>query len=272
MCYDCGCSSEKERRVIEVRRKILEKNDRQATHNRQILNGKGIISLNLMSSPGSGKTALIEKTIYALGGGLRIAVIEGDLETDRDAARIRRKGIPVHQITTGQTCHLDAPMLHEAFHHIPLNEVDILFVENVGNLVCPAVYDIGTHVNVVLLSTTEGDDKPAKYPTVFRNSDMMLVTKIDLLAHNDFSTRRARADALAINPNLQIMELSSTTGSGFDKWTEMLYKLYSEREAFVTLHPDVTGKETPGQDKNQKGVVRDRPLRVIPVENSGLDL
>lgn len=235
MCHDCGCASGKESRVVELHQRILEKNDLEATHNRQILSRKGIIGLNLMSSPGSGKTSLIEKTIDALGGDLRIAVIEGDLETDRDAERIRCKGVPVHQITTGQTCHLDALMLHEAFHHIPLADVDILFVENVGNLVCPAVYDIGTHVNVVLLSTTEGDDKPAKYPTVFRNSDMMLVTKIDLLPHNDFSTPGARSDALAINPNLQILELSSTTGSGFDSWTEMLYKLHSEREAFVNI-------------------------------------
>ena len=240
MCHDCGCGSEKESRVVELHQRILEKNDLEATHNRQVLSRMGIIGLNLMSSPGSGKTSLIEKTIDTLGGGLRIAVIEGDLETDRDAERIRRKGIPVHQITTGQTCHLDALMLHEAFHHIPLSDVDILFVENVGNLVCPAVYDIGTHVNVVLLSTTEGDDKPAKYPTVFRNSDMMLLTKIDLLPHSDFNTRRAKSDALAINPNLQILELSSTTGSGFDSWIEMLYQLHSEREAFVTLRPAVS--------------------------------
>ncbi|MDX1764676.1 MAG: hydrogenase nickel incorporation protein HypB [bacterium] len=233
MCHDCGCSQQKKSRVVELHQRILEKNDLEATRNRQVLSGRGIIGLNLMSSPGSGKTTLIEKTIDALGGGLRIAVIEGDLETDRDAERIRRKGVPVHQITTGQTCHLDAVMLHEAFHNIPLTDVDILFVENVGNLVCPAVYDIGTHVNVVLLSTTEGDDKPAKYPTVFRNSDVMLVTKIDLLPHNDFSISRARSDALAIHPHLQILELSSATGSGFDSWTEMLYKLHSEREAFV---------------------------------------
>ena len=237
MCHDCGCSSEKESRVVELHQRILEKNDLEATGNRQILSGRGIIGLNLMSSPGSGKTTLIEKTIDALGGGLRIAVVEGDLETDRDAERIRRKGVSVHQITTGQTCHLDAVMLHDALHHIPLNDVDILFVENVGNLVCPAVYDIGTHVNVVLLSTTEGDDKPAKYPMVFRNSDMMLLTKIDLLPHNDFSAQRARSDALAINPNLQIMELSSTTGLGFDNWTELLYRLHSEKEAFVTAPP-----------------------------------
>jgi hydrogenase nickel incorporation protein HypB len=235
MCQDCGCSPARESKVVEVQRRILEKNDLQATDNRGYLNQRGIVALNLMSSPGSGKTTLIEKTIDALRGRLRIGVIEGDLETDRDAERIRRKGVPVHQITTGQTCHLDAIMLHEAFHHIPLTDVDILFVENVGNLVCPAVYDIGTHVNVVLLSTTEGDDKPAKYPTVFRNSDMMLLTKIDLLPHSDFSIRRARSDSLAINPDLQIMQLSSVSGAGMAHWIDMLNKLHSEREAFLNI-------------------------------------
>jgi len=148
---------------------------RQAESNRKHFDSYGIFAVNLMSSPGSGKTTLLEKTIEYLSDQLKIGVIEGDLETNRDAERIKSKGAPAYQITTGQACHLDAFMVHEGIHHLPLEKLDVVFIENVGNLVCPASYDIGTHLNVVLLSVPEGDDKPAKYPVMFRSADLLLL-------------------------------------------------------------------------------------------------
>lgn len=222
MCQDCGCSVHTSQKVLEVQRKVLEQNDLEAGHNREMLGSCRVLGVNLMSSPGSGKTTLLERTIDLLKGELRIGVIEGDLETDRDAERIRIKGVHVHQITTGQTCHLDAVMVHSAMHELPVQEMDILFVENVGNLVCPATYDIGTHINVVLLSTTEGDDKPAKYPVIFRNSDLMLITKTDYLPYTDFNTELAAESARAINPRIRVIKLSSRTGDGILEWLDFL--------------------------------------------------
>ncbi len=229
MCQDCGCSLSTNTKVLEVHKRILEKNDEEAAHNRAKLEKHGILGVNLMSSPGTGKTTLLEKTIELLDGTFTIGVIEGDLETDRDAERIRRKGVAVQQITTGQTCHLDAVMVHSALHRMPLEDIDILFVENVGNLVCPAAYDIGTHTNVVLLSVTEGDDKPAKYPLVFRKSDLLLLTKIDLAEVLDFDIEKAVSDATAINPRLQVMKLSAKTGEGMDAWIAFLNESLEDR-------------------------------------------
>jgi hydrogenase nickel incorporation protein HypB len=222
MCQECGCADTSHHKVVEIQRKVLEDNDTRAHHNRDTLNRHNVLGINLMSSPGSGKTTLLEKTIECITGDFRLGVIEGDLETEKDAERIRNKGIPVHQITTGQTCHLDASMIHDAMHLLPLHDLDMLFIENVGNLVCPAAYALGTHINVVLLSTTEGDDKPAKYPIVFRTSDVLLITKVDQLLYTDFNVERALQEARVINPSLEVMQISSKTGEGFDDWLTFL--------------------------------------------------
>jgi hydrogenase nickel incorporation protein HypB len=207
---------------VEVFEKILAANDRQADENRKHFEDCGITAVNLMSSPGSGKTALIEKTLDLIGTDCRIGVIEGDLETDRDAERIRAKGAPAYQISTGQACHIDACMVHEGLHHLPLDRLDLVFIENVGNLVCPASYDTGGHYDVVLLSVTEGDDKPAKYPVMFRKADLLVISKIDLLPHLDFDVAKASAEARNLNPQMEIISLSAKTGEGLDSWLNFL--------------------------------------------------
>ena len=178
---------------------MLERNDLQAEENREHFEEHGIFAINLMSSPGAGKTSLLERTIESLSD-LRVGVIKGDLETDRDAQRIRAKGAPAVQISTGSACHLDAFMVHEGIHKLPLAELDIVFIENVGNLVCPASYGVGAHMNVVLLSVVEGDDKPEKYPVMFRSAQLMVITKTDLLPYVDFSIERAIRSARRVNP------------------------------------------------------------------------
>lgn len=208
MCQLCGCSIIPELAripdspgaplpvVVGVLQDLLAANDLAAGHNRAHFDQYGVFVVNLMSSPGAGKTALLEATIIALRDQYRIAVIEGDLETDNDAARIRAHGVPAHQITTGTACHLDAHLVHGALHSLSLKDIDLLFIENVGNLVCPAGFDLGQHRNVTLLSVTEGDDKPAKYPVIFRASDLVVISKIDLLeVMDDFDPQRA-AEAL----------------------------------------------------------------------------
>jgi len=248
MCKDCGCSIPEhnhehehhhhtnpvlgDKKTVEVLKKILSANDRQAESNRRHFEEHGILTVNLMSSPGAGKTTLLEKTIELLGGELKIGVIEGDLETNRDAERIRKKGAPAYQITTGQACHLDAFMVHEGIHHLPLDDLDIVFIENVGNLVCPASYDVGAHLNVVLLSTTEGEDKPEKYPVMFKNAQLMLITKTDLLPYMDFDVDKAVEYAKKINPPIDVITLSPKTGEGMDLWLDYLrFKLKVLRNA-----------------------------------------
>ncbi len=240
MCKDCGCSITEghhshehhhhhhenpalgDRKTVEVLTKILDENDRQARSNREHFDRYGILAVNLMSSPGAGKTTLLEKTAELLGKEMRMGVIEGDLETNRDAERLKKKGVPAYQITTGSACHLDAFMVHEGIHHLPLEELDIVFIENVGNLVCPASYDLGTHVNVVLLSVTEGDDKPEKYPVMFRSAELMLITKTDLLPYMDFDVERAIRSARKVNPRIDVIKLSAKTGEGMDLWIDFL--------------------------------------------------
>lgn len=239
MCDNCGCNvtdanrhllEEDGSHTIEVLENLLHENDIQADHNRAHFEEHGVFAVNIMSGPGSGKTSLLEATIKALPAGVRIAVIEGDLETENDAERIRRHGVPAVQITTGMACHLDAHMVHEALHDIRLEGVDILFIENVGNLVCPASFDIGQHCNVLLLSVTEGDDKPSKYPVMFRAADQALITKTDLLAYIDeFDVARARANIGAIRGDLPIIELSAKNGSGIGEWIEWLLECVAER-------------------------------------------
>ena len=208
---------------------LLQENDIQADHNRAHFEDHGVFAINIMSGPGSGKTSLLEATIKALPPGLRIAVIEGDLETENDAERIRRHGVPAIQITTGMACHLDAHMVHEALHELDLTGIDILFIENVGNLVCPANFDIGQHRNVLLLSVTEGDDKPAKYPIMFRAANQVLITKTDLLPHiEEFSMARARASIRAVRGDMPIIELSSKNGDGLGQWIDWLVQQVDE--------------------------------------------
>jgi hydrogenase nickel incorporation protein HypB len=209
MCDTCGCNvtpgnehlvrgdgkhatTADGRAAVEVLSSLLSENDHQAAHNREHFDRHGTLALNLMSSPGAGKTSLLEATIEALGDEIRIAVIEGDLETENDAQRIRAKGVPAIQIATGSACHLDAHMVHDALHQLDLQAIDVLFIENVGNLVCPASFDLGQHRNVTLLSVPEGDDKPAKYPVMFRAADLVVLSKSDLLpVLDDFDPDRA---------------------------------------------------------------------------------
>jgi hydrogenase nickel incorporation protein HypB len=225
MCETCGCGagSHASRHTIEVMQDLLAENDREAAHNREHLDEAGVFAVNLMSSPGAGKTLLLEATLKALPPTLRAAVIEGDLETENDAERIRRHGVAAVQITTGMACHLDALMVHEALHDLDLENIDILFIENVGNLVCPANFDIGQHRNVVLLSVTEGDDKPAKYPVIFRAADRVLLTKCDLLPYLDeFDPARAREALRLLRPDIPLVEVSAKTGAGLAGWIEWL--------------------------------------------------
>jgi hydrogenase nickel incorporation protein HypB len=208
---------------VEVLTDLKRQNDVAAAHNRAHLNRHGVVAVNLMSSPGAGKTSLLEATIDALGGRCRIAVIEGDLETENDARRVRAKGVPAVQIVTGQTCHLDAPMVHDALHDIDLDAVDLLFIENVGNLVCPAGFDLGQHANVVLLSVTEGDDKPSKYPVIFRAADLVLLAKADLLpVMDDFSPERARQNLRSLGIATRSLEISARRPESLRPWLAWL--------------------------------------------------
>ncbi|MDX1506757.1 MAG: hydrogenase nickel incorporation protein HypB [Woeseiaceae bacterium] len=219
MCDTCGCAIKPEPEAVEVLTGLLDANNHAAAHNRSHFDAHGVLAVNLMSSPGAGKTALLEATIDALGSNKRIAVIEGDLETENDAARIKARGAAAVQITTGTACHLDAHLVHTALHQLDLDAVDILFIENVGNLVCPASFDLGQHYNVVLLSTPEGDDKPAKYPVMFRAADLMLITKSDLLAVlDDFDPAAATAALRNLACDADVMQLSAKSGEGMAAW------------------------------------------------------
>lgn len=193
-------------KTISVIKKILDKNDQEAHHNREHFNEHGVLAINLMSSPGSGKTTLLEKM-----GSLapfKFGVIEGDLETSRDADRLTAVGIPAVQIQTGSACHLDAFMVHKGLHDLPLAPLDVCFIENVGNLVCPASYDVGSHLNIVLVSIPEGEDKIAKYPVMFRCADLILITKTDLLPYFKYDIEREKAEARKIKPNVDILEVN----------------------------------------------------------------
>jgi len=228
MCDTCGCHSPSSPLVVEVNKSLLAANDKAAHENRHRIEAMGAVGLNLMSSPGSGKTTLLEKTIELLGDRLRIGVIEGDIETERDADRIRAKGVPVVQLTTGGACHLDAPLVSRGLdaleQQLEGGGLDLVIIENVGNLVCPATFALGEHQRVVLLSVPEGSDKPAKYPSAFLTSQIFLITKTDLLPYFDFNVTEASAEALNLNPALQVMSLSATSGDGMDAWFDFLTK------------------------------------------------
>jgi len=207
-------------RRVRVEQDILAANDAYAERNRKRLREGGIFALNLVSSPGSGKTTLLEKTIAALAGRIGIGVIEGDQQTSRDAERIRASGVPAIQINTGKGCHLDAHMVGHAIERLAPGEGSALMIENVGNLVCPAAFDLGEAHKVVVLSVTEGEDKPLKYPDMFRRASLMLLNKIDLLPHLDFDLERCIAYALRVNPAMRIVPVSARTGEGMREWLE----------------------------------------------------
>lgn len=215
--------------LITVERKILEKNDEIANINREKFRFKGMFTLNLVSSPGSGKTSLIEQTIKILKGKLNIAVIEGDVQTNLDAQRIDALGVSVVQIVTNGACHLDAMLVRDAFQKLINIDINLLFIENVGNLVCPAAYDLGEEMKVVIISTTEGDDKPLKYPAIFRNSEVLVINKIDLIPFVNCNIDTIIMNALSINSGLKIFEVSCTSMEGINEWCEyLLYKVKSQ--------------------------------------------
>ncbi len=240
MCDHCGCSpsdnsvtihkpsghghnhDHQHRRTVRVEQDILFSNNQVARITREYFQSQNITALNLVSSPGSGKTTLLEQTIRALNDEIRIAVIEGDQQTMRDAQRIEATGVPVVQVNTGTGCHLDARMIEWAIHQLPLKDHSLLFIENVGNLVCPALFDLGEDMKVVIISVTEGDDKPQKYPTMFEAASLGVITKTDLLPYVDFDMEECRRLALAVNPALEFHAVSAKTGQGMDTWLNWL--------------------------------------------------
>lgn len=211
---------------INVVTKILEANDKLAEDNRKFFDDKGILVINLMSAPGAGKTTILTKTIAALKGKLNVAVIEGDIQGTHDAEQIGALGVPVVQINTGGACHLDASMISEALNELDITNVDVLIIENVGNLVCPAEFNVGEHMKIMLLSLTEGDDKPLKYPLMFQESSALLVNKLDLAPYVDADPEKIKNDALSLNSSLKIFGVSAKTQEGLDSWVDWLIELH----------------------------------------------
>jgi hydrogenase nickel incorporation protein HypB len=207
---------------VPLERKVLNENDRIAATLRERFQKHGVFCLNLISSPGSGKTSLLERTLEGFGPERRIAVLTGDIQTDNDARRLAHFGFPVRQITTGGACHLDARMVERALEGWPVEDLEILFLENVGNLVCPTSYDLGEDARAVLLSVTEGEDKPLKYPATFHHADLMVLNKIDLLPYVPFSAEVAKENARRVQPGIEILDVSCTTGEGLDRWRAWL--------------------------------------------------
>jgi hydrogenase nickel incorporation protein HypB len=222
MCESCGCG-DTTLVSVDVQERVLAANDREADHLRGHFAAAHVTAVNLMGSPGSGKTALLEATARALHGSRRLGALAGDLATDHDAARLQQAGIPACSITTGSACHLDAPMIHRSLHHFPIDGLEYLFIENVGNLVCPAIYDLGQAVTVVALSVTEGEDKPLKYPVMFHHADLVLLTKVDLLPHLPHVRVEAIREALAhVMPLPAMLSVSALTGAGIGTWIAWL--------------------------------------------------
>ncbi|HUK66839.1 MAG TPA: hydrogenase nickel incorporation protein HypB [Anaeromyxobacteraceae bacterium] len=218
MCTTCGCG-DKELVPVELHERILAGNDRIASHNREHFRESGVLALNVMGSPGSGKTAVLEATARLMAG-MRLGAVSGDLATDNDARRLERAGIVAKAITTGQACHLDAELVHHALHDFPWKELDVFFIENVGNLVCPALYDLGQDSNVVVLSVTEGEDKPEKYPVIFKKADLVLVTKCDLTPYLEVDLAKLE-DALArVMPEPRILRISARSGLGMEAFRD----------------------------------------------------
>lgn len=210
---------------IHIGKRILERNDELAMQNRAVFEELGLFVINMVSSPGSGKTTILERTIERLKDKFQIAVIEGDIQTNNDAMRIEKCGIPVKQITTGRACHLDAHMINHSIDWLKgIDRLKLLIIENVGNLVCPAEYDLGEDCIVSVISAAEGDDKPLKYPAIFHASDILIINKIDLLPYTNFNMNMAKGNAIGINHNLKIFEMSCTTGKGLDEWCDWVKK------------------------------------------------
>jgi hydrogenase nickel incorporation protein HypB len=231
MCDSCGCG-DSDIVPVAVHERILANNERTARHNREHFHDHRVSVINLMGSPGAGKTAVLEATARTLGPSKRLGVLVGDLATDNDARRVRAAGIAAEAITTGSACHLDADMVHKGLHRLAWRDLDILFIENVGNLVCPAVYDLGQDVNVVALSVTEGEDKPLKYPTIFRKADLVLLTKIDLLpVLTDISVERIQENLSLVMPRPVMIPVSATTGEGIDRWIRWLGAIRASSQA-----------------------------------------
>ena len=210
--------------IITVERKVLEKNDEVARRNRARFEQQGLFVINLVSSPGSGKTSILERTLEYLSTRVRVAVIEGDVQTDFDARRIARYDVPVVQIVTNGGCHLEARLVEDALSNLDLHLVKVLIIENVGNLVCPSNYDLGEAMKVVVASTTEGDDKPLKYPAMFQNASVLIINKVDLLPYVNCDLNTLRSNALRINPSLRVFETSCTTKAGIADWCSWLEK------------------------------------------------
>jgi hydrogenase nickel incorporation protein HypB len=214
-----------EPRMVEVRKNVLKQNDAIARALRERFRDEGILAVSLVSSPGSGKTTFLERTLTLLRPHYRVAALVGDLATDNDAERLARSGAPVKQITTGTLCHLEASMIQKALDGWDVGKLDFLFVENVGNLVCPSSYDLGEDLRLVLLSVTEGEDKPLKYPTIFNSADVAVITKMDLAAAVDFSERTLDQNIEAVRPQMQVLKVSAKTGEGLPEFLEFLHKL-----------------------------------------------
>ena len=215
---------------VPLEQKVLSENDRVAASLRERFRRHGVLCLNLISSPGSGKTTLLERTLEALPRNTRVAVLTGDIQTENDAARLKRFGFPVKQITTGGTCHLDARMIERHLADWELEDLDILFIENVGNLVCPSSYDLGEAAKIVVLSVTEGEDKPLKYPSIFFKSELLILSKIDLLPHLPFDVDAAEENARRVHPGLAILRISCLTRVGLAKWLKWLEQ---KRDAYL---------------------------------------
>ncbi|ALC18034.1 hydrogenase nickel incorporation protein HypB [Desulfuromonas soudanensis] len=248
MCIDCGCPSgghdhphdhdqvrTQGGKTVRIEENLLAKNDRLAGINRALFAARGLLVLNLVSSPGSGKTSILERTLVELRGRIAFAVLEGDQQTANDADRIAATGVPVHQINTGTGCHLDAHMVGHGIEHLDLAAAEILMIENVGNLVCPASFDLGEDHKVAVLSVTEGEDKPLKYPQMFQAADLMLINKIDLLPYLRFDLEKCKTFARRVNPKITILELSCQSGVGMEGWYAWLAAGLSRKKALKDL-------------------------------------
>lgn len=211
-----------EPRLLEIRQNVLKRNDLVARELRAQFRRAGVYAVSLVSSPGSGKTMFLERTLAEMSPSLRVAALVGDLATENDARRLARSGVPVRQIVTGTVCHLEAEMVRVALADWDLAAIDLLFIENVGNLVCPASFDLGENARVVLMSVTEGEDKPLKYPAIFHAADLALITKMDLANVVEFNLAAAKASIAAVNPALEVLPISAKTGNGMDRWLELL--------------------------------------------------
>ena len=240
MCTECGCGEANEHhhqdhdhahthdhdhRVVEVQQSVLAHNDHIALHNREDLNARGVIAINLISSPGSGKTLLLEKTLDALNGKIKCAVITGDQQTDNDARRLANKGAKIHQIETMTSCHLNADQIAAALPEVLEDDTQLLFIENVGNMVCPTAFDLGEHFKVALLSTPEGEDKPEKYPVLFATAKLALLTKMDLAEPLDWDLKACQRSIQSVHPGMVTLKLSAKTGDGIPAWLDYLESL-----------------------------------------------